>query len=249
MPLSLDFFLALSTFFTSLLSGIFGMAGGMVLMGILSTQLGVSHAMIYHGIAQSVSNGSRSFFLRQHILLSILLPYTIGSIFVFLIFYFLTISLPVSYILIAIGLFPFISRIAPKKTSLNILKKPHACLCGIVITIIQLLAGASGPILDMFYLQTNLTKEQIVANKSFTQTLGHFTKITYYMILASRTVDGIWVPSLFSISAIVFFSLSGTYIGLYLLKKMSHNSFYRWSNWLVLALGTVFIIKGLVLIF
>ena len=42
---------------TSILSGIFGMAGGMILMGLLLWLLPVADAMALHGVTQIASNG------------------------------------------------------------------------------------------------------------------------------------------------------------------------------------------------
>jgi len=51
----------------AVISGLFGMAGGLVFMGIIASLMSVSAAMVVHGIVQSASNGSRSTILRDHI--------------------------------------------------------------------------------------------------------------------------------------------------------------------------------------
>ena len=43
---------------TSVLSGILGMAGGMLLMAVLVSLLPVSGAMVLHGAVQAMANGS-----------------------------------------------------------------------------------------------------------------------------------------------------------------------------------------------
>ena len=45
---------------TSFLSGIFGMAGGMILVGILLALLPLPDAMMLHGVTQMASNGWRA---------------------------------------------------------------------------------------------------------------------------------------------------------------------------------------------
>ena len=59
--------LLLATFVTAMISGVFGMAGGLILMGVLALILPVSAAMVVHGAIQSVSNGWRAVILRQWI--------------------------------------------------------------------------------------------------------------------------------------------------------------------------------------
>ena len=55
------------TFATALISGMFGMGGGMILMGVLLALLPLSQAMVLHGSVQLTSNGSRAWLLRRHI--------------------------------------------------------------------------------------------------------------------------------------------------------------------------------------
>ena len=47
----------------------------------------------------------------------------------------------------------------------------------------QLIAGASGPILDVFYNGSSLNRREIVATKAFTQAMGHLIKLAFYLRL------------------------------------------------------------------
>ena len=51
--------------FSSFLSGVFGMAGGMVLLGVLLVYFDVATAMIFFSIIQFVANGWRAVQWRQ----------------------------------------------------------------------------------------------------------------------------------------------------------------------------------------
>ena len=53
--------------FSSFLSGVFGMAGGMVLLGVLLTYFDVATAMIFFSIVQGVANAWRVVLWRQYI--------------------------------------------------------------------------------------------------------------------------------------------------------------------------------------
>ena len=59
---------------TAVLSGVLGMAGGMVLMAVLVTVLPVATAMVVHGFAQGASNGARVWFLRRHVMWDVVPP-------------------------------------------------------------------------------------------------------------------------------------------------------------------------------
>ena len=70
--------LLVSVFLTSMLSGIFGMAGGLVLLGILLLILPVGTAIAVQGAIQLIANGSRAFFSRAYIDLRVLAIMTAG---------------------------------------------------------------------------------------------------------------------------------------------------------------------------
>src|ERR1700686_3604529 len=52
---------------TAFLSGLFGMAGGLVLIGVLLALMPLPSAMVLHAITQMASNGWRAFLWRGHI--------------------------------------------------------------------------------------------------------------------------------------------------------------------------------------
>src|SRR5512144_738748 len=72
--------LAVSALVTSFISGILGMAGGLILMGILLALLPLPAAMMLHGITQLASNGWRAFLWRGHIDWRVFRGYLWGSL-------------------------------------------------------------------------------------------------------------------------------------------------------------------------
>ena len=58
-------FILLTTLVTAFISGIFGMAGGLILMAVLTALVSVAMAMVIHGTLQMVANGYRAFLLRD----------------------------------------------------------------------------------------------------------------------------------------------------------------------------------------
>ena len=65
---------------TSFLSGIFGMAGGMILMGLLLALMPLPAAMVLHGVTQLTSNGWRAWLWRAHIDWRIVGRFAVGSL-------------------------------------------------------------------------------------------------------------------------------------------------------------------------
>ncbi|MEM8768516.1 MAG: sulfite exporter TauE/SafE family protein, partial [Pseudomonadota bacterium] len=155
--------LILSTvFLTSILSGILGMAGGMILMAVLVSTLSVGAAMMLHGAVQAMANGSRAWFLRQHIQWRIIPAYGIGAALTLAAFTALALVPDADLILMIVGLLPFLARLVPYLRGLDVTQLPTAVACGIVVTAAQLFAGASGPLLDVFYLNSKLDRFQII---------------------------------------------------------------------------------------
>ena len=71
--------LAVVAVVTSFISGIFGMAGGMLLIGFLLVLLPVPVAMVFHGVIQIAANGWRAWLWRHHIRWRVVLQFGAGS--------------------------------------------------------------------------------------------------------------------------------------------------------------------------
>ncbi|MEH2567041.1 putative membrane protein YfcA [Bradyrhizobium sp. AZCC 2289] len=63
---------------TAFLSGLFGMAGGLILIGVLLALMPLPTAMVLHAITQMASNGWRAFLWRAHIRWRPVMVYLIG---------------------------------------------------------------------------------------------------------------------------------------------------------------------------
>ena len=79
MPIITALIILAATFITSFISGIFGMAGGMILMGVLVAMVAVPTAMITHGAIMMVANGWRAYLLKDAILWPVFWRYMIGA--------------------------------------------------------------------------------------------------------------------------------------------------------------------------
>lgn len=234
---------------TSILSGIVGMAGGMILMALLASLLTVPVAMLLHGVTQASANGSRAWFLRGHVRWQVLPGYLLGVAICTAAFAVLTVVPERGLVLILVGLFPWVGRVLPAIERLDVERPTAACACGMIVTAAQLLAGASGPLLDLFFLRSHLTRHQIVATKAVTQTLGHLTKLGYYgtlLFVAGEGIDldGRAPPWLFL--AVVPMALLGTRIGTLILDRLHDVHFRRASQAMILTIGAACTISGIV---
>jgi uncharacterized membrane protein YfcA len=243
-PDSLMLYLTLiaATLFTSLISGILSMAGGMILMGVFSLLLSVPVAMVLHGVAQTFSNGSRIWLYRQHIRWSVLIPYSIGSLLVLVVFILVTLVPNKGLVFFLIGIFPFLTLAVPRKTHLDIERPTTALACGILVTTAQMLAGASGPVLDIFYVNSKLSRFEILGTKAITQTLGHLIKLGYYGALLGTATGQlpIWL-----IIAVMIAALGGNWLGKLVVDRLDDKLFRRSGRIVILLIGVVYLGKAI----
>jgi len=73
-------FVIAMAFVTATLSGVFGMAGGLVLMGALALVLPVQAAFVTHGLLQLVANGWRAVLHRTFVRWDIVGWYALASL-------------------------------------------------------------------------------------------------------------------------------------------------------------------------
>ena len=234
----------LSAFATSVLSGIVGMAGGMVLLVILVTVLPVSSAMVLHAATQLTANGSRAFMLKAHILWRLLPLYLLGAGTAIAVATYLIIVPEPAWVLILIGVFAWAGRWSQSLQGLNIAKPLTTVMCGFVVTFAQLIAGAAGPLVDLFYLNSGLGRQSIVANKALTQTIGHSLRIAYYGILISVDSQLAW----WIFPLVILAAVLGTRTGVSLLARWHDVGFQRISQQIILIIATVCILRGVYLL-
>jgi uncharacterized protein len=243
MPSTLAFIvIAISVVITSFISGILGMAGGMILMGVLLAFLPVPAAMMLHGVAQMSANGWRAWLWRREVDWRVFRGVAFGAFLVLIIFSViqLTASKPVSYLLL--GATPFLTYLLPTNLKLNIDRRGHSFICGVSCTAIQLVAGVSGPLLDVFFIHSALGRKQVVATKAATQSFGHILKIIYFGLLLKTAQGSIewWVAAV-----VIVLAMFGTTLSRKVLEAMSDANFRRWTRGVVLVTGSCYLVAGL----
>jgi uncharacterized membrane protein YfcA len=234
--------LALSTLATSFISGILGMAGGMILLGVLLAALPLPAAMMLHGISQLASNGGRALMLRRQVDWRVLRGYVAGAAVALAFFTLVHIVVEKAAALILMGLTPFVALLLPEKLHLNVERRGHPLLCGLVCLALSLTAGIAGPILDVFFVRSKMSRHAVVATKALTQALSHLVKIVYFggvMALQGGEV----APSL--AAAMVVLAFVGTSLSRQVLERMSDLSFRQWTRWTVMTLGLFYLASGL----
>jgi len=238
--------LGLAVLLTSFLSGLFSMAGGMVLMGILLTMLPVTSAMLLHGITQMTSNGWRAWLWRRHVVWGIVAQYFLGGAGAVAVFALVRYVPDNAVSLIVLGLSPYMAMAVPAHWSPNVTRRGHSVVAGVVCMGVQLIAGISGPLLDVFFVKSGLPRQSIVATKAIVQVFGHLFKAVYFGSLvagsASESVE--ILATLLCIGMAVL----GTNLSRRMLDSMTDAQFRTWSQRLVVLTGSVYLSRGVFLL-
>ena len=236
----------LATLGTAFLSSIFGMLGGLILMGILVSIMPVSQAMVLHGLIQLTSNGYRAWLNRKDINWSIVATLIVGNIIALAGLVFVAFVPDRITVLLALGLLPYIAWALPKNAALDVTKKPIGLLAGMVVVATNLLAGVGGPLLDVFFQRVDMTRHQVVATKAVAQSLGHISKVIFFGFLTVSASND-W-PMLWLVLIAMTASVTGTTLGKKILDKINDEIFFLWTQRILLSVGAVFIVYALHLI-
>lgn len=172
--------LLVSVFLTSTLSGIFGMAGGLILLGILLLILPVGTAIAVQGAIQLIANGSRAWLSRAYIDWRVLAIMTLGLLTIGVVLFIVRYTPDLATVCIVIGLLPILLWIPQSWLALDASKPVHAFICGLLGGGINLAVGVAGPTIDMFFIRTAMDRRTIIATKAAAQVVNHTGKIVFY---------------------------------------------------------------------
>ena len=234
----------ISTLITAFISGIFGMAGGLILMGVLTALLPVSAAMIVHGTIQMVSNGWRAFLLRKHIDWQVFARYLLGSVVAIALLFAVAWRPDKTAVYLLLGLVPMLVWIPRRWVSLDIQKRGQAEAAAVAVQSLNTLAGVSGPLLDLMFVQTDMTRQAIVSTKAVTQVVAHLVKITFWSAPLIATTGVAAMPPLWLFALAIPLSMTGTWAGGLVLERMSDVNFKRWMKGLVTVIGAVYLARA-----
>jgi uncharacterized membrane protein YfcA len=236
-------FVVCMAFVTATLSGVFGMAGGLVLMGALALVLPVQAAFVTHGLLQLVANGWRSILHRRHVRWDIVGWYALASLLAGVTVALLSFTPSRPLLFLLLGLVPGLTWLPQRLINLDASRPAQAFLSGLSVTGLNLTAGVAGPLLDIFFVRTELTRHAIVATKAATQVFAHLAKILVYgaPLVAGA---GAGMPPLWVFALAVPLSMAGTAVGGVILNRMSDVNFKRWTRWIVTAVGVAYLVQA-----
>lgn len=240
MTAALMIVLSMTMLFTAFLSGIFGMAGGLILMGVLLSLLPVPEAMALHGVTQMASNGWRAVLWIRYVRPHAALPFLAGSAVAFIAWTFWRYVPPKSVAFILLGVSPFLVRLAPVNLKPDPERLSHGLVYGAGCMTLMLLAGVSGPLIDTFFLGGKLDRRQIVATKSACQVVAHSAKLAYFggLVEQAAGID----PIMAGIAVVC--SIVGTSLARPVLERLSDTQYRAWANKIITTIALVYLAMG-----
>lgn len=225
---------------TSFLSGIFGMAGGLILIGVLLTLLPLPAAMVLHAITQMASNGWRAFLWRNHIKWRPVSVYLIGCALALAVWSITRYVPEKPLALLLLGVTPFMARLTPPNLKPDPDSVWQGTFYGSVCMGLMLMTGVSGPLLDTFFLGGKFDRRAIIATKATCQVASHFVKLIYFggIIDSAASLD----PTLAAVA--IAASMIGTTLARRVLDAMTDLQFRIWANRLITTVAGYYIIYG-----
>jgi uncharacterized membrane protein YfcA len=235
-------FFAVLVLSTSFIAGVFGMAGGMILMGGLLLILPVANAMVLHGITQLASNGWRAVLWRAHVEWRIVLRYAAGLLASAGLFSLVSFVPDQRLVFVFLGLVPFIPFLVPDRHVPRATARGGAESCGFICTSMQFVSGVSGPTLDLYFVNTDIGRRAIVATKACCQVVTHLAKIVYFgAFLSASDAEGL---SITVIAVAIAAAITGTTLARPVLERLSDHGFRNYTRYIIMLIGIVYLVKG-----
>lgn len=226
-----------ASFFTSALTGAFGLGGGLALLAVMSALFPAAAVVPAHGLAQLGSNASRFMLQRRNVVWPIVLWFAAGSALGTFAGGKIYVALPEAILKAGVGLFVLYSVWGPKPKAVV----PGArafFLTGAGGGFLSMFFGATGPITAAMLSQTKLGRLEIVATHAAAMVFQHLLKSLAFGLLGFAFAA--WAPL---IAAIVVAGFCGTWFGVSMLKQMPEETFKSGFR-LVLTFFGVYLVSG-----
>jgi len=242
-------------FLTATISGVLGMAGGIIFMGGLLMIYPPVEAFFIHSLIQFVSNFQRFLQLRNYALFRPMFAYSLGALLVTLLLQKLHFRPQAHFTYFALSVIALIPSYKnfPKP---NFVKFFTAFQSGLLVHGTQILCGVAGPVLDLFFRNATLSRFHVIANKALSQSVSHGLRIILFGGLLSTSAksqlnedffEKLPLPMSVLVPAILA-TFAGTFFSRKLLEKLSEKSFYKITLHTLQVLAVFYLWQGLNLV-
>ena len=103
-------------------------------------------------------------------------------------------------------------------------------------------------LLDIFFVNTDMTRQEIVATKSATQSVSHIIKVFFWTgpaLAAAGVIDAPVFPPIWLLLVAAPTAMAGTWVGKQILQRMTDANFQIWVKWLVTIIGLVYFTRAM----
>jgi uncharacterized protein len=222
---------------SSFLSGVFGLAGGMVLLGVLLVFLDVTPGMVLFSVIQFFANAWRALQWWEFVRWRIFCFYCLGGAVAFGMVGLIAFIPDKALVYLLLGLMPFLVELIPARARPNIEWRGVPFLTGVLTTIIQFLTGVGGLFLDIFFQKSLLDRKTTLATKAVAQTASHVLRASYFISFGSIGNEiGLW-----NLFAAISLAIGGTALAPYVIERMSDHDFRQWTRVIILIISGVYI--------
>jgi uncharacterized membrane protein YfcA len=229
---------------SSFISGTFGMAGGMVLLGVLLIYFDVTTAMVLFSVIQFVANAWRAALWWRFVLWPIFAWYVVGGVLAFAIMRAIAYVPDKATVYVMLGAMPFCVEVLPAGARPNIQWRGMPFVTGLLTTFVQFLAGVGGPFLDVFFQKSMLDRKTTLASKAVVQTFSHVLRGVYFGSFGSLQTFDESVAGLWPFAAAIVVAIIGTSLTPLIIERMTDHGFRQWTRAIILTVSGLYLVRG-----
>lgn len=211
---------AILSFLTSLLTSIFSVGGGIIMLVALAQSFSPVTLIPLHGSIQLANNLSRTFvykeFFQWKLIQNILIATSFGAFGGILLFG----SVPEQVLMWLIAMTILFLTWAPLDNFILAIMR-NDWFCGFISGFAGIFIGANGPLVTAYMRTKKLSPEVMVANHGAVMIFQHAIKIILFTSFLSFSIQDYF----FFIFILAIAGYAGAYLGKRLITKISYESF------------------------
>jgi uncharacterized protein len=239
MPVTSLALIAATILVSSFLSGVFGMAGGMVLLGVLLVYFDVTTGMVLFSIIQFASNGWRAVLWWRYVRWPIFFHYIAGASVAFAALRAVSYVPDKPTVYFLLGIMPFLVDLMPARAHPNIEWRGVPFISGALTTVVQFMSGVGGVFLDLFFQKSTLDRKTTVATKAVTQTFSHVLRAVYFSSFGG--LGNLHGPGTLAAVAI---AVAVTSLTPYVIERMTDHGFRQWTRIIIYIISAVYLVRA-----
>src|SRR5271167_3468861 len=239
MPLSTLALIGATILVSSFVSGVFGMAGGMILLGVLLIYYDVTTAMVLFSIIQFAANGWRALLWYRYVRWPIFFHYLVGAMAAFAALRVVAYVPDKATVYLLLGVMPFLVELLPRRAHPSIEWPGMPFVSGALTTVVQFMSGVGGVFLDVFFQKSMLDRKTTVATKAVTQTFSHVLRAIYFGSLGGLGNVLTWT----TVGAVAL-AIAATSVTPYVIERMTDHGFRQWTRVVIYAISAVYLVRA-----